>query len=202
MKTLNLKRSKIVSLFLIAIMIVACIPNISAHANETDDSVEYELLDENDEYYQEALDVLCLSKEEAVECNIYSVDVPLTPVVNGISIPNNSGYYYFNEFTFYDSNNGSYWTCNGSKLKWGFTWKSGNSTYKSMQYLYVRLSQYPAYDYNDMVDESGYKYNEAGYTSSWISVNKCDHRFTYSTGYTGLYSTAYATVKVFVATKN
>ena len=50
MKTLNLKRSKIVSLFLIAIMIVACIPNISAHANETDDSVEYELLDENDEY--------------------------------------------------------------------------------------------------------------------------------------------------------
>ena len=32
MKTLNLKRSKIVSLFLIAIMIVTCIPNISVYA--------------------------------------------------------------------------------------------------------------------------------------------------------------------------
>lgn len=203
MKNFKLKRSnKLLSLFLVLVIIIINTSNLYAFTEDiekNDMPSECLLINNDNKHYEEALRVLGLTEDEAKECNIYLIDGKLIDKSKGITIPNNGNYYYFNEFTFYDKNYGSYWTCNGSQLKWGYTWYC---TYGENigQYLKVYLYQFPS-EIKDLVDAS-LRYNGAGYTSNWLSVNKCDHRFIYETEIVSSPETAYATVKMYVATRN
>ena len=196
-----MKALKLISVVLSVMMLTAVPTSITSYATDTnDDSVV--LIEEEDSNYSKAIEVLGLTEEEAKECNIYSVDSESISNARGITIPNDSGYYAFDRFDFSGTNTGAYWTCQGSELKWGFEWTSLNGTNVSAQYLHVSLSQYPAQDAGDIISQSGYCYNESGFTSSWISCNRCDHRFYYTTGYTGVYETSHARVRMYVATRN
>ena len=190
-----------VLVFSLSALLCCSVSTISTFAAEND--LDYLLVEDNDEYYQEALKVLNLTNEEAKTCNIYSIDGEAISSSNeslirprGVTIPNNGGFYYFPEFSFSESNGGSYWTCNGNRIKWGVTW---HGTYDSNYDL--RLGVY-LYRYPGTEIDHAWTYNDGqSYTSNWISTSPTDHRFRYYCSYLSSSGTGYATVKMYVATK-
>lgn len=198
MKTLKSKtKPKFIALTLSLILIILGISPTSAFAQETDTNIDNSVLvDESSEYYHEALNVLGISEEEAKECNIYAVDGTKMSQTRGVTIPNNSGFYYFPEFTFSESNGGSYWTCTGNQIKWGVSW---HGTYDTNYDL--RLGIY-LYRYQDTELNHVWLYNDGNsYTSDWISTYAQDHRFTYYCNYLSQSGVGYATVRMYVATR-
>ena len=176
---------------------VFVIPVFAETVNTTDS--DWTIIDENDKDYEKALSVLGITKDEAKDYNLYSI--PLKCAKNStrdIISPSPETYRKWNEFTFYTSNIGSYWTCDGNQLKWGFTWYCTNG-FNSGQYLEVQLYEYP----NTYINSSGYTYAGFNYTSDWLSSNYCDYRFKYRTAvYAEPSTVAYATVQMFAATRN
>lgn len=198
---------------ILALSVLFTIGSVTAFADDTDTDTDtkaetsYALVDESSSYYQEALEVLQISEEEARECNIYTVDGKsimqgstddgIAPC--GVAIPTTGNFYYFPEFSFYDNNNGSYWTCQGNRLKWGVSW---NGTYDNNYDL--RLGVY-LYRYGDQNATDGlWMYNDGnGYTSGWLNASRCDYRFIYYSSYLSVSGqTPWVTVRMYVATKN
>lgn len=173
------------------------IPVFAETVNTTDSN--WTIINENDEDYEKALSVLGIAKEEAKNYNLYSVPLKCdTNSTRDIASTSPESYRKWNEFTFYTSNIGSYWTCDGNQLKWGFTWYCTNG-FNSGQYLEVQLYEYP----NTYINSSGYTYAGFNYTSDWLSSNYCDYRFKYRTAvYAEPSTVAYATVQIFAATRN
>ena len=173
--------------------------SFAAEESENNDFV-YTKIEATDQQYQDALKALNLTEEEARECNIYSLDS-----VNGVTVPNNGSFYYFDEFTFWDYNGGAYWTCQGNQLRWGVNW---HATSESYEYYDLRLGlylyRYPGGVTNEIDHIWLYCTNPNGdsYTSDWMSVVPQDYRFIYYSEYlTNPTKVPYVTLQMYVATR-
>lgn len=166
---------------------------VLAAESDTANEMEAVLIKENDSNYQDAVRVLGLSEEEASECDLYSIEP------RGVSVPNNQDY-WFNWFTFTTSNGGSFWTNNGSQLKWGYDWHGTYTSDYDLR-LGVYLYKYPGYA-GDLVDQM-WAQNGESRRSGWISVTRgLDYRFMYYCNYLTQSGTGTATVHMYVATRN
>lgn len=191
--------SKIVCTAISVAMILTTLFTFTASAesnNVINTANKWSNVEKGTDLYYQALSVLNLTESELEDCNIYSISS--TPdSTRGVSIPNNTTY-MFNEFTFYNSNVGSYWTCNGSELKWGFVWYVPGASELTGHYLRVHLYQWP----NTFINSSG-DIRTWTYNSNWMSAAHCDYRFKYWTAMdANPNATAYAQVTMFVATRN
>lgn len=196
MKNFCSKSKKKFLSFIIAFGVLAGIVSpmqVLAAENDTGAEMGATLIKEDDSNYQEAIRVLGLSEEEASECNLYSIEP------RGVSVPNNQDY-WFNWFTFTTSNGGSYWTNNGSQLKWGYDWY-GTYTNDHDLRLGVYLYKYPG-NAGDLIDQM-WAQNGESRRSGWLSVTRgLDYRFTYYCNYLTQSGTGTATVHMYVATRN
>ncbi len=198
MKGINLKRNNFVLCILMAVAItVMSFSQMQVYAADNADAETVTLIQENDEYYDEAKEVLGLSDEEAQKSNIYAVDVAPANMAR-VTIPNNGQNYKFPEFTFSGYNGGAYWTCQGSRLKWGYTWRG---TYDSNYDLRLGVYLYKYNRPNDILVDQAWTYNGVGYESNWISASRTDYRFLYYCNYLTQSGEGYATVKIYVATQ-
>ncbi len=198
MKGINVKRKNCVLgiLMAVAMMIMSFAPMQVLAAENTEEGT-VTLIQENDEYYNEAKEVLGLSDEEAQKSNIYAVDVNPSKMAR-VTIPNNGQNYNFPEFTFSGYNGGAYWTCQGTRLKWGYTWRG---TYDSNYDLRLGVYLYRYNRPNDVLIDQAWSYNREGYTSNWLSASRTDYRFLYYCNYLTQSGEGTATVKMFVATQ-
>ena len=200
MKVLKNRRSKrFLSLILSALMVLSSALSLTAFASENEEVAtqsEYTIITPESEEYAKALEVLGLTEEEARECSVYSTDVAMDGA--RVTIPTDGSFYYFPTFTFSESNGGSYWTCNGNRLKWGVTWSAPYETTMDLR-LGIYLYRYP-----DQEIEHHWLVNTVTnqFTSDWISTTRNDHRFRYYASYLTYQKVGYATVTMYVATKN
>lgn len=169
MKHLTNKRfTKVFSMFMAAVLMM-CSFSVSAFACETDNIDSESLdgliaIDENHPNYQEALEVLNVSEEEAKSSQIYQVDIGNNgQSTNDVRVPGTGRPYYFSTFSFTKSNRGSYWICDGVKLRWGVYWRGTVDDSTGLR-LQIQLYKYPcgAADLLDQVwlfnDSNGQRY--------------------------------------------
>lgn len=188
-------RKRFFSMMLTICMLFAMMlpTQVFAAESKSSDNVQITQLEEESQYYDDALRVLNITEEEAQDCTLYAVEP------RGISVPNNTKY-WFEWFSFSDTNGGAYWTNNGTQLKWGYEWY-GTYTNEYDLRLGVYLYAYPG-NASNLVDQM-WAQNGESRESNWISVVRgLDYRFMYYCNYLTQSGTGYATVHMYVATRN
>lgn len=200
MKKFNFKKRLLSALIAISTLFNVTITAYADEESTIEDTLNYTVVNSKDTSYDRALKILELTPKEAAECTIYCVESEPTKT-RGITIPNNSGFYYFDTFSFSESNNGSYWTCKGNYIKWGVDWYGTYDSNYDLR-LNVLLYKYPMNSGYDLVDQI-WKHNRESYTSSWLpAIKNLDYRFLYRCDYLTIHGTGYATVSMYVATKD
>ncbi len=173
------KRVRIISSILALLLLIGAQP-VMAHEN-AEKTGQMIPLEETTYTREEAMEILGITEEEAEKASFYVV----TPETNGQSTK--SGHvtigpqqvYTFPSFTFSDMNYGSYWTCNGSLLKWAAVHHSGADVNTAIT---IHLYRYGQYDPNDVMDCTSFvQFLPVGetYQSGWIDAYKTDYRFVY-----------------------
>lgn len=200
MRTKNFfARTKIFAVLMAICVMFSAVPSVYA-AEAPDDgmnglAVE---LESGSADYEKALQSLGLTEEEAAECNIYAVDID--PVAPATTIPTDGSFCRFSPFTFYQSTAGGYWTCNASQLRWSFEW---NGTYDSSSDLNLTVSLYRHPSTESLRIAQVTRSNGVSYGSGWIPVTKnADYKFKYRCEYASNGNPGWASVSMYVASRN
>ncbi len=201
MRTKNFfAKTKVFAVLMAICLMFSAVPSVYAAEAPADDglnglAVE---LESGTSDYQKALNALGLTEEEAAECNIYVVDID--PAAPAATIPTDGSIYRFSPFNFYQSTGGGYWTCNARRLRWSYEW---NGTYTSSSDLHLKVSlyQYPC-TADKLIDQASTS-NGVAHSSGWIPVTpNADYRFEYRCEYASNGNPGWASVSMYVASKN
>lgn len=143
-------------------------------------------LEETSYTREEAMEILGISEEEAEKVSFYVVDTEPneTSVIEpGISTNQVTigpqEIYTFPSFTFTGDNNGAYWTCNGTMLKWAAVHHSAADVNTKIGIILYRYGQPSPDNVFDCVSYVMFIPVGETYQSGWIDAYKTDYRFVY-----------------------